>query len=150
MWRTDMATELMKDWIVELHNPERKQTIGCLGKMEDGVKSNCCLGVLEEVNGVVPTETKGGTLVYDGRTSMPSVDVISAVLAKDTDVVENEGGDASVALDVDEYGDTIWAESANDDLEWSFEMIARALIDKYLSPEEEFEVRKRIEDLGWA
>lgn len=145
-----MATELMKDWIVELHNPERKQTEGFLGKMENGVKSNCCLGVLEEVSGTVPVVSDGGSLAYDGRTAMPSVEVVSAVLAKDAAVISNEGGDASVKLGEDDYGDNIWAESANDDLGWTFEEIARALTDRYLNEDEAFEVRKRVEDNGWA
>lgn len=145
-----MATELMKDWIVELHNPERNQCEGFLGKLENGVKSNCCLGVLEEVSGTVPVPSDGGSLAYDGRTAMPSVDVVSAVLAKDADVIENEGGDASVNLGVDDYGDNIWAEGANDDLGWTFTEIADKLEEKYLTPEESFEVRKRIEDNGWA
>lgn len=145
-----MATELMKNWIVELHNPERNQCEGFLGKVDDGVKSNCCLGVLEEVYGTVPTEEDGGALAYDGRTAMPSIDVIVAVRGDDVGIVSNEFGDASVKLGEDDYGDPIWAEGANDDLGWSFKEIARALTDGYLNNDEAFEVRKRIEDLGWA
>lgn len=145
-----MATELMKDWIVELHNPERNQCEGFLGKLENGVKSNCCLGVLEEVSGTVPVPSEGGTLAYDGRTAMPSVEVVGAVLGKDPGVIENRGGDASVKLGEDRYGDNIWAEVANDDLDWSFTDIADKLEEMYLTPEESFEVRKRVEDNGWA
>lgn len=145
-----MATDLMKNWIVELHNPERNQCEGFLGKVDANGKSNCCLGVLEEVYGTVPTEEDGGALAYDGRTAMPSIDVIVAVRGDDVDTVSNESGDPSVKLGEDHYGDPIWAEGANDDLGWSFKEIARALTDVYLNDDEAFEVRKRVEDLGWA
>lgn len=145
-----MATQLMKDWIVELHNPERNQCEGFLGRLENGAKSNCCLGVLEEVNGLEPVEVDGGSLSYDGRTAMPSIDVIVAVRGDDVDTILNESGDPSVKLGEDDYGDPIWAESANDDLGWSFTEIADKLEELYLNEDEAFEVRKRVEDLGWV
>lgn len=150
-----MATQLMKDWIVELHNPERKQATGGLGYLhEDGSSSNCCLGVLCEVAGIQGetmldephfTTSDRETLIYRGRESMPPSEVIDQVMGN-----EMPGGDESVVLFEDDTDDEVWAESANDDLGLSFREIAARLEDKYLTTEEQFEVRKRIEDKGWA
>lgn len=157
-----MATELMKDWIVELHNPERNQLTGGLGRINpDGVKSNCCLGVLCEVSGINGEEGAyyddyGTELVYNGRTGMPSSSVIQAVLDSDPTVLSDD--DSSVALYEEEdedldgtpYTRTVTADYANDAKGKSFKDIAEHLSERYLSGEEQFEVRKRVEDLGWA
>jgi hypothetical protein len=161
MWRTDMATQLMKDWIVELHNPERKQMTGGLGVINsEGVKSNCCLGVLCEVNGTNPIEGAkyddyGTELVYDGRTGMPNIEVIAALFAEDSDLIgENESVDLYEEEDEDldgtPYTRTVTADYANDARGKSFTEIADLLSERYLSGEEQFEVRKAVEDKGWA
>lgn len=157
-----MATELMKDWIVELHNPERKQDPGGLGYIyDDGTKTNCCLGVLCELVGIrgeIPEDLldEDGEpdfsndnrvyLTYRNRAEMPPTDVIDKVLG-----VDEPQGDDSVSFRINEDDDEkTRAESANDELELSFKEIAGHLSDEFLSPEEQFEVRKRIEDNGWA
>ena len=152
-----MATELMKDWIVELHNPERNQTEGLLGRLDsDGVQSNCCLGVLCEVDGIQPVPRKLSNddnefiLLYDGREGMPTVDVLARVLDKDPEGEHTFSVDLYEDQDEDGYEGTITADEANDTYGFTFKEIADKLIIRYLTEEEAFEVRKRIEDLGWA
>lgn len=150
-----MATDLMKDWIVELHNPERKQTQGVLGRRTaEGVQSNCCLGVLCEVDGIEPYAspmTDGSYILqYAGREGMPTSDLIAKVLDKDLDVWYSETVELYEDEDEDGNLNTIVADEANDTYGLSFEEIAEKLSERYLSGEEQFEVRKRIEDLGWA
>jgi hypothetical protein len=160
-----MATELMKDWIVELHNPERKQTQGYLGVLDlgTGVVSNCCLGVLCEVNGLEPTtrdddvsSAPGVTLYYDGMSGLAPYWVISNLLEDDgsrsgavgstIDLFEDEGVDYEGCA----YTRTVTADEANDEFHLTFKEIAEKLSERYLTTEEQFEVRKRVEDLGWA
>lgn len=150
-----MATQLMKDWIVELHNPERKQTQGLLGRRTaEGVQSNCCLGVLCEVDGIEPREslTSDGdyTLIYAEREGMPPSSLIAKVLDKDPTLWYSETVELYEDEDGDGYEVTIVADEANDTHGLSFEEIADKLSERYLNAEEQFEVRKRIEDLGWA
>jgi len=149
-----MATQLMKDWIVELYNPERKQTQGLLGRVnKEGVRSNCCLGVLCEVDGIEP-ETRdwgdGTVLLYDGREGMPKSSLIAKLFGKDEDLVFSETVTLYEDQDVDGYIREITADEANDTYGLSFKEIAAKLEDRYLDEEERFEVRKRVEDLGWA
>jgi hypothetical protein len=157
-----MATELMKSWIVELHNPERKQTTGTLGKIDsEGVKSNCCLGVLCEVNGTNPIEGAhyddfGTELVYDGRTGLPNSELILTLLGdQKNDLVDDDISvylyeEEDTDLDGEPYMRKITADYANDARGKTFKEIADYLSERYLSGEEQFEVRKRIEDNGWA
>jgi hypothetical protein len=150
-----MATQLMKNWIVELHNPERKQTQGLLGrKNAEGVQSNCCLGVLCEVDGIEPSESSldDGTfvLMYEGREGMPNSEVIARVLGKDEEDYWNETVDLYEDQDEDGHISTIPADEANDTYGLTFKEIAQKLEERYLSEDEAFEVRKRVEDLGWA
>lgn len=157
-----MATELMKNWIVELHNPDRVQTKGYLGREDrNGQRSNCCLGVLCEVNGIEPDvrkdeydDTEFSTLYYDGYSGIPGVPVLEVLFA------DRERGDyvESVALYEEEVDDwngnpinrTITADVANDEKDLTFVEIAEKLSERYLSREEKFEVRKAVEDKGWA
>lgn len=152
-----MATQLMKDWIVELHNPERKQTQGLLGRLDaDGVQSNCCLGVLCEVDGIQPTTRKMSIdddefiLLYGGQEGMPSVDVLARVLDKDPDSEHTFSVDLYEDQDEDGYEGTITADEANDTYGLTFVEIANKLVIRYLNDDEAFEVRKRVEDKGWA
>jgi hypothetical protein len=144
-----MATQLMKDWIVELHNPERKQVVGYLGRVNrEGVKFNCCLGVLCEVKGIAPKPRKEidetFTLAYNGQTGMPGDDVL-------IDVLGLPEGYSPFSVDLyEDDDDIISADEANDTYGLTFKQIAEKLEEKYLNEEEQFEVRKRIEDLGWA
>lgn len=152
-----MATELMKDWIVELHNPDRKQTEGTLGRRVKGVQSNCCLGVLCEVEGIEPTTRKYESLgedeeilVYGGQEGMPAVEVLARVLNKDPEVEHNYSVDLYTDEDEDGYVRDITADEANDSYGLTFTEIADKLVIRYLNDDEAFEVRKRVEDLGWA
>lgn len=156
-----MATDLMKDWIVELHNPERKQLTGGLGRIgTDGVKSNCCLGVLCEVQGIEGVngntyEGYGTELVYAGRTGLPNNEVIDLLFAGEPDAPESDGTVALYEeededLDGTRYMRTVTADYANDAAGKSFTEIAGYLCERYLSGPEKFEIRKRVEDLGWA
>lgn len=164
-----MATELMKDWIVELHNPERRQTTGYLGEQySDGTQANCCLGVLCEVKGINPVpygvdEDEDGlnsnraiTLSYEGKTGLAPTHVIEDVLGLD----KNPYASGAETLDLYETEQTDWdgfpitatvsANEANDEHGLTFKEIADKLVERYLSGDEAFEVRKRVEDLGWA
>lgn len=157
-----MATDLMKDWIVELHNPERKQVKGYLGRVDtNGVKSNCCLGVLCEVSGIEPEARVIGqfdadqgitTLHYDGNSGLPDSSVIDQVLDTHSnysgtlDLYEEEAEDDDGYV----YHRRVTADEANDLYNHNFKEIAEKLSERYLNAEEQFEVRKRIEDLGWA
>lgn len=156
-----MATQLMKDWIVELHNPERKQKKGQLGfKDLEGNVSHCCLGVLCEVKGIEAEESEsyeydygsedrkliGFGLAYEDREALPPDELIAELFGdKYTEPYQD-----NVVLGVDEYGNDLMADHANDELGWSFKKIARAVMAQHLSTEEQFEVGKRIEDKGWA
>ena len=143
-----MATQLMKDWIVELHNPEREQVKGYLGRVNNGAKSNCCLGVLCEVKGIEPTYRSAGidsfTLVYDGETALPRSSVINEVLGR-----AEQYGPCTVHLFENDDDEAVAADEANDNYGLSFKEIAGHLMDQYLNEEEKSEVRKRIEDNGW-
>lgn len=152
-----MATQLMKDWIVELHNPDRDQTTGQLGREDlEGNRSHCCLGVLCEVSGLTAQKREeydhednlsGFYLRYDGSDSLAPYNVISDLFDLEPSVYEDN---VLLVSDFDENGLQVYADRANDELGWSFHQIASVLIDEYLTPEEAFEVRKRIEDNGWV
>lgn len=149
-----MATELMKNWIVELHNPDRVQTKGYLGRQdEDGERSNCCLGVLCEVRGdegvLREDEYKPGmfTVLYDGASGLPTSEVINDLLGINDDY---SGTLKLYNKDDDGYQYAVTADEANDTYDLSFTQIAEKLIEKYLDEDEAFEVRKAVEDKGWA
>ncbi len=165
-----MATQLMKDWIIELYNPDRKQTKGYLGEQySDGSKANCCLGVLCEVDGVegelkeddeelIPNSSVGSkTLYYKGMSGLPDTSVIAKVLDRDPvedHLISTETLDLYEVEEDDWDGNlverTITADEANDDHGLTFVEIAEKLSERYLSSEEQFEVRKAVEDKGWA
>lgn len=152
-----MATQLMKDWIVELHNPERKQTEGTLGRRIKGVQSNCCLGVLCEVDGIEPEVRHYSSLddgeyilVYGGQEGMPHTSVLAKVLDLDPEQTHSFSVDLYTDEDEDGYVRDITADEANDNYGLTFVEIADKLVIRYLNEDEAFEVRKRVEDKGWA
>ena len=155
-----MATELMKNWIVELHNPERKQTTGYLGRINpDGERSNCCLGVLCEVKGdqgearfIGELDTQSGykTIFYGGASGLPNPEIIDEVLDVEPGTTYTGTLDLFTDESEDGYPYQVPADEANDRLKMTFKEIAHHLSLKYLNDDEAFEVRKRVEDLGWA
>jgi hypothetical protein len=138
-------TQLMIDWEKALRNPELKQTQGALCKVdEDGNKSFCCLGVLEEVAGNVAKaqpqrEYLGesannwefhGPTAY-GEVGMPSGDLIDLLFNRVTPV-EEWNTQANVPLGVDYFGDSLGAADLNDDHHWTFEQIADEIRKVYI------------------
>lgn len=64
-----MRKDIADKWIAALRDPNAKQGIGVLER-HDG--SQCCLGVLCRVLGMVPEESGDGYLAFDGNSgSLP-------------------------------------------------------------------------------
>lgn len=122
-----VPTQLMLDWEAELRNPDRRQAKGVLCKQDDnGQRSHCCLGVLEEVAGnvaegetVLADGTK--TLAFygptaDGEVALPNSRLILELLGK--------GGSVSLMMGVNSEGNRVYASDLNDEYDWTFEEIA--------------------------
>lgn len=138
-------TQLMIDWEKALRNPELKQTQGALCKADDeGNKSYCCLGVLEEVAGNVakPPASREflgesannwgffGPTAY-GEVGMPSGELVDLLFGRVTPV-DRYDTEANVPLGVDWAGDSLGAADLNDDHGWTFEQIADEIRKVYI------------------
>lgn len=136
-------TQLMLDWHDALLNPDLTQTKGVLGRKdhETGKVSNCCLGVLAEVDGNVGTPLILGDgspdtrLVYNGPTAEGDVAMPSAVLTakvlglSDPDFIRQS---TDIPLGVDVHGDRVMAADLNDDWDFTFAEIAEQIRKVYI------------------
>lgn len=121
-------TPLMIKWVEELRKPDRVQVKGVLGRKENGVVGNCCLGVLTELAGGVPSFEHGTPenhrLVYngpgiEGASIMPPREVSRAAVGSEDALV----GSADIPLGMS-FGQIITAADLNDEYDFTFGEIA--------------------------
>jgi hypothetical protein len=136
--------ENIRKWVEALRSGEYEQGTGRL-KTRDG--SYCCLGVACDISGLVTESSRVPYLIHEDRRPFPTFEFTDA--SGDTQREEYglpvvvaewlglEDSDVPLAEREAEWdGDddtTIYAASANDDLGWSFEQIADAIEERYLT-----------------